>query len=54
MHILLPLLLSDFLSDTDIDTLGQASLAAAQLCQLLHEYGDIDFRPLRDQYLHHY
>jgi hypothetical protein len=28
-------------------------LAAAQLGQLLHEYGDIDFRPLRDQYLPH-
>jgi hypothetical protein len=53
VHILLPLLLSDFLSDTDIDTLSQAPLAAAQLCQLLHEYGDIDFRPLRDQYLPH-
>ena len=28
-------------------------MAAAQLGQLLHEYGDIDFRPLRDQYLPH-
>ena len=52
-HILIPLLFSDFLSETEFDTLCQAFTAAAQLRQLLREYGNIDFRPLRDQYLPH-